>query len=466
MLSFKKELHSLIDELMKENHEINAQTGTCYEYGDIYHSYYNQSDLFNCKAIEFVKRNLESDFFFTEIQLSLISNLESNLAKFEFELEEESARTNQLEDRNNYLFGSFFDSLSNTSKKRIELITNWRTINTYRSRHTHVRDRIDDLKNEIRKASETKSIPDILFFFNDKYLPVFISNISAINTPTDDKLEYLKEFFFHYKALSVISISRSKMIDIKKHLNDHSEKLIKIYRDINIDLNTSDLQFSKYKLISLNEHISIINDKYNRYLTDNRLYKVILHFFPSKKIVDSIIKLLKEGMIVNIAFRISDISRSSVAMEDLAYGSIMPLDVDKIPAISALYDKKYEDKLIIQHDQGKQELTFEELRDDFIHDEDSVVTQVIHLQYVTNDEGVFIQHLDHEFIFYSIDEYDQKINNHKIHGSLNKIKTFKIDNSRIPFHFKDLRGPFLFNVLESHFIHKSLICEYFNDALC
>lgn len=65
--------------------------------------------------------------------------------------------------------------------------------------------------------------------------------------------------------------------------------------------------------------------------------------------------------------------------------------------------------MIIQHDKDKQEITFEELMDDFILEEDSVVTQVIHLQYVRNDGQVFIQHLDHEFIFYSIEEYEQKL---------------------------------------------------------
>ncbi|MFJ5357921.1 hypothetical protein [Pectobacterium sp. CHL-2024] len=196
------------------------------------------------------------------------------------------------------------------------------------------------------------------------------------------------------------------------------------------------------------------------------MHKVNLHFFPDKKVVDSIINLLKEGLISNIAFRISSICGLSVGMEDLEYGSTMLPDIDKIPEISALYDKNYYDKLIIQHNKNKQEITFEELRDDFITEEELVVTQVVHIQYVKQDEKIFIQHLDHEFIFYSIEEYDLKVKNHKTYGNINKIKTFKIDNSKIPFHYSDMRGPFLFNILESHFIHKDLICEYFNEILC
>lgn len=56
MLNFKKELNPLIDDLIKENNDITAETHTCYEYGGIFHSFYNQSKLFNDKAIEFVKK--------------------------------------------------------------------------------------------------------------------------------------------------------------------------------------------------------------------------------------------------------------------------------------------------------------------------------------------------------------------------------------------------------------------------
>lgn len=466
MLKFKKELNELINSLIKENNDFSAKTGTCYEYGGIFYSFYNQSKLFNDKAIEFVENNLDNDFLFVEIQTSLINNLENDLASLEFELKESNARIEQLNCKQYILFNGFFDPLSNTSGKRNKLKSNWQTINSYRSKNIYTSDRIKSLKNEIKNTSEITNVSSLSYFFNEVYLPDFLSNISSIKKPAEEKIEYIKEFFFHYKSLNAIAISRGRMVNIKKYLTDHSEELIKIYRHINIDLDSVDSQFKKYKLISLNENISITNKKYNRYLTDNRLPKINLHFFTSKKVVDSITKMLKEGLIKNIAFRISGISRITIVMEELAYGSIMPSEIDRVPEISVLYDKKYDDKLIIQHDKDKQEITFEELMDDFILEEDSVVTQVIHLQYVRNDGQVFIQHLDHEFIFYSIEEYEQKINNHKIHGDLNKIKTFKIDNSKIPFHYRDMRGPFLFNVLESHFIHKDLICEYFNEALC
>lgn len=465
VLNFKKELNSLIGELTKENKDITESTGVDYEYGGIFHPYYDKSSLFIEKAIGFVRENIGNTFFFVEVQTSLINNLESNLASLEFELKENNNRIEQLCFRNKVLWSEFYFPLSNVIGKSYELKNNWRTINTRNLKNKQLNDCINNLKIEIKKVSEITDITSLECFLKETYLPNFLSNMSASRSQNKEKTEYLTEFYFHYKTLNVIAISRNRRIDIKEHLTDLSGELIELYNGVGVNINSDDAQFNKYNLISLNGNISITNDKYNRYLNDDRLHKINLHFFPDKKIVDSIIMLLKDGLIVNIAFRISHISNTSVAMEDLAYGSIMPSDIDKIPDISVLYDKVYDDKLIIQHNKDKQEITFEELMDDFILEEDSVVTQVVHIKYVISNEQVFIQHLDHEFIFYSIEEFERKIKNNKTHGSVNKIKTFKIDNSKIPFHYSDARGPFLFNVLESHFIHKNLVYEYFNEVL-
>ncbi|MBQ0315980.1 hypothetical protein KAH49_13530, partial [Providencia rettgeri] len=46
------------------------------------------------------------------------------------------------------------------------------------------------------------------------------------------------------------------------------------------------------------------------------------------------------------------------------------------------YGVIYNDKLIVSHNKEKQEITFEELRDDYnLLDDGCVVTQVIHIKY-------------------------------------------------------------------------------------
>ena len=127
-----------------------------------------------------------------------------------------------------------------------------------------------------------------------------------------------------------------------------------------------------------------------------------------------------------------------------------------------------------------QNITFEELCENFEVYNDMVVTQVVHLQYEIEGECTFITHLDHEYVFYTIDEYENRMSNATQKGTAKtRMKSFKIDNSRIPFDYrcevlrKDENGndlpqkdeQFLCYVLESYFKHKDLLKEYFQNIL-
>jgi hypothetical protein len=147
-------------------------------------------------------------------------------------------------------------------------------------------------------------------------------------------------------------------------------------------------------------------------------------------------------------------------------------------SISRLYSKKYEDCMWVVID--AQNITFEELCDDFEAYNDMIVTQVVHLQYKKEGESAYITHLDHEYVFYTIDEYENRTSNVTQKGTAKtRMKSFKIDNSRIPFEHKckvlrkDENGndlpqegeQFLCYVLESYFKHKDLLKEYFHKVL-
>ena len=58
-----------------------------------------------------------------------------------------------------------------------------------------------------------------------------------------------------------------------------------------------------------------------------------------------------------------------------------------------------------------QNITFEELCKNFEVYNDMVVTQVVHLQYKKEGNCTYITHLDHEYVFYTIDEYDNRMGN-------------------------------------------------------
>lgn len=76
-------------------------------------------------------------------------------------------------------------------------------------------------------------------------------------------------------------------------------------------------------------------------------------------------------------------------------------------SISRLYSKEYENCMWVVID--PQNITFEELCKEFEIYNDMIVTQVVHLQYEMNEECAYITHLDHEYVFYTVDEYENRI---------------------------------------------------------
>lgn len=147
-------------------------------------------------------------------------------------------------------------------------------------------------------------------------------------------------------------------------------------------------------------------------------------------------------------------------------------------SVSKLYSTQYEDCLWINID--PQNITFEELCSDFDNYEEMIVTQVVHLQYANFDGDIYITHLDHEYIFYSLNEYTKRLDDINQKGTAKqRMKSFKIDNSKIPFTFrceisrKDENGKdlpveqeqFLCYVLDCYFKHKDLLSEYFQKVI-
>ena len=63
-----------------------------------------------------------------------------------------------------------------------------------------------------------------------------------------------------------------------------------------------------------------------------------------------------------------------------------------------------------------------------------IVTQVIHLQYSLECGNTYITHLEYEYIFYSVDEHEKRLGNVAQKGEVQtRLKSFKIDNAKIPF---------------------------------
>lgn len=92
------------------------------------------------------------------------------------------------------------------------------------------------------------------------------------------------------------------------------------------------------------------------------------------------------------------------------------------------------------------------------------------------DGIAYITHMDHEYIFYDVREYEKRLVDVTQKGTAKaRMKSFKIDDAEIPFTAqcnivrKDQYGndlntekeQFLKFVLECYFEHKDLLIEYF-----
>lgn len=306
-----------------------------------------------------------------------------------------------------------------------------------------------DLVRDIEKENE--EFPGNIEILTNKY--------KIIHGSID--VDYIKNNYITYYMCSILynsykfKKSRVDLLNFK-----YADVLASEYNKIEIDIASIDQQFSKYKLLTLNQNIKIYNDKDSQTLKDSRINKYLWISVP-RKLLLSIEDLISSASIKEIAFRIDYISDSVPVMEEMEFGSKLSISLEKLPEISKFYSKEnYENKLWIHHDATKSSLTFEELLEDFeiVHD------SIVHIEYKkAKNEQYMISHLDHEYIIYSQDEYFEKLENPRKKGS-RKVKTFKIDNSTIPFHGKINGDYFLFQVLDAYFRNKDLINEYFANV--
>jgi hypothetical protein len=149
-------------------------------------------------------------------------------------------------------------------------------------------------------------------------------------------------------------------------------------------------------------------------------------------------------------------------MEALERGALFDLSKLNKPEVTKLYSTTYDTLWVKASDS---DLTFEELIQDFVIEGDYIVTQVVHLEYSKMNGVDLISHIDHEYIYYTVDQYEKRQTDPNQKGEArSRIKTFKVDDASIPFTLPDGRW-FLYIVLERHFQNTALIQEYFQKVL-
>lgn len=321
---------------------------------------------------------------------------------------------------------------------QLELVNKKLTVTTYQGL-------LEDIENSIIE------FPDTLEIYNNAF-----RNIHGIY----DK-DYIRSNYWNYYVSSLLYSKNEALRGRMELLNlKYSSIVVDEYLKIGIDIKNEDLQFSKYSLLKLNSNISIYNDKDSQTIKDSRIDKYFWIDAP-RKMLSTIEDLIDKEFISDISFRVDYVSDFLPAMEEMEVGSPLKLKVSTLPELSKFYSaENYGDNLWVRHDTAKSSLTFEELVEDFEIVGNDVVTQVVHLEYRKSNEEFLITHLDHEFIIYTLDAYESRLSNQDEKGH-RKVKTFKIDNSNIPFYFKKGSEYFLLQVLDAYFKNKGLISEYF-----
>jgi len=240
-------------------------------------------------------------------------------------------------------------------------------------------------------------------------------------------------------------------------------------------------QFFKYGIVPVDDERELLAIEPPR-IYDRKINKTFFTKNVPLNLLKKIADMMSSGIVRNFSVRLLNEPGYDGKMyceyiaEALERGKVFDFVNLGNYSISRLYSKEYENCMWVVID--PQNITFEELCKDFEIYNNMIVTQVVHLQYEMNGKCVYITHLDHEYIFYTIDEYENRLNNATWKGTAKtRMKSFKIDNSRIPFNYrcevlrKDENGndlpqedeQFLCYVLECYFKHKDLLKEYFQE---
>ncbi|MHC1722592.1 MAG: hypothetical protein AB9836_05225 [Aminipila sp.] len=242
-------------------------------------------------------------------------------------------------------------------------------------------------------------------------------------------------------------------------------KLEETYLEKGINLNECDNEFSRYGLLKYVEYHEILKPKDFR-IYDSRIDKTI-GIKLDKRVFELFYPYILDNSIKSIAFRpdynnvISGKNESSNIFEAIEYGKAFDLhEFSNIP-VTKLIDYN-NDSLWIKIENERKWITIEELIDDIKNDDNSnVITQLVHLEYYIEADQCYIVHIDHEFIFYSLDEYMNRLNNNNQKGtSKAREKSFKIDKSKIPLYNAEGQNVLVL-LIEILFTNQNLFKEYF-----
>lgn len=232
--------------------------------------------------------------------------------------------------------------------------------------------------------------------------------------------------------------------------------------------NTEDLwidsNFSKYGLITIDSNYELLDSIQPRIYNKKLNISIILNGFIDTSLLKLLFSLKEKGVISILSLKpqyniyLEGKIEHDLSLEAVQFGKLFDFTKLKDLVPTKLYN---ENKDVFWVNVNNCEINFEEILYDFRVYKNQIITQVVHLIFYEENKNYYISHIDHEFIFYSYDEFDKKSKDIYQNGTAQKRhKTFKVDKSKIPFN-EDNKPKFLLTVLYTFFYQKELINEYF-----
>lgn len=310
--------------------------------------------------------------------------------------------------------------------------------------------------------------------------------LSIVKSPSKNQTE--KNYFYAY----LLKIAYEKFLqrlalDKKYNRAESKENLIyQYYKNIGVDIEKTDQQFRKYDLYSVDSDSEIFVAMPSRIIDKKNDLQFIVEM--QEALLQILVDSKQRGHIADLAL----LARSQDPIESAQHISILlgTYQAPTAPKIQNIYnanfpgviqdtiesvlvseDKLFSSKVIYKfHEIGcgdqvwvfsmGNSVEFEEILGDPEILDDCVVTQMIHLEYVIDDGRIKISHIDHEYLFYSYEEFDRRLEDYNQRaGAKKRIKTFKVDRSRLPLVFED--GTFfLYTVLDAYFTRAYFLQEF------
>lgn len=321
---------------------------------------------------------------------------------------------------------------------------------------------------------------------------IFDETISKIETVKNNPNILTSNNYFYTHALKILyeKFNSDVADDIKyKKPQKEENKLYRYYQSLDIDLKCTDCQFNKYDLLSVSSSDEIIVGLPSR-IFDKKNNAQFLVDIP-EHLLNIFMSLLNSSIIKKISFLVdSEVVFETNKQYFILLGSYQPNSPVTFPDFRRDNRDRAVERHIIKTPENintfpayisvgrfientdsawyfidNYNIYLEEIIGDFKILDDCVVTQLVHIEYYTADKTIYLSHVDHEYIFYSYDEFDIRQKDFSQKGSARKrIKTFKIDSSDIPM-ITDGNVLVLNTILDSYFKKPYLLNGFIREII-